>query len=755
MINVSTPLKAILNPPSRLEGFPGEIVTLHVSLINQGERGAVIEVFIAPIAPTPEQWCPSAKQRVALDPQQGCEVSLQFDLPVDALPGSYPYTVVVDAPEHYPEDTPIQYPGQLEISTKDRSVVRLEAPSFSLSPATSPEQPLLIQPGQPQQLVVKVNNRTRRVDRFRLNCLDLNEDWYTVQYPRTDLRAIGILSDANSLELNPGAQGDIIVKFHYPLDIPAGLYSPTLQLLSNNTPEQVLLDLVYVEVKPKLQLGVELETILGKVSHRPGQYRLKLTNQGNSIRELAVEAHSRDEREWCNYVCDPSSVRLLINETAEISLKVYPQRKWWRRPLFGQGLQLPFQVELRDLQALPTPEKLPTGLLVWKARPWWQFLLLLLAGLGTLSGIGFLIWLAFFKPPPPPIVVEFNSDSSRYIEGDRVRLSWSIENADEVAQIVVTSTKDRTANKPQAYDLRQKLPTELGRFCQRSDRILTCTNIDTGARLPGNYTFQIQVKPKSTKQSIQQQLNVEVQPKPLPQVASFVSKQSQLEKEKPLTLSWQLKNFSQLDQLQVMGQLKGGIPTPLKTYNFKQQIPPELMKQCQPPVNETLTCSNVNLELPAKPGEYAISLQPVSTSSQKSSPSKPIQVQVKASPPKILAFTLNGVSWQTNPSFFLKSGQVVDLKWQVQGDDVKVKLEPLGDVPASASMRLKATEGLSQITLTAQNEQGQSVQQAFLIQVNTPQPAQMPAQKQTNPLGAGFRVIPGEPKLQPLRRFTP
>jgi hypothetical protein len=729
MLNLLTPLKVMLNPPSRLESIPGESIALHVSLINQGEQGAVIDVFMDRMTQPLAQWCPSPRKRVALDPQQGCEVSFQFDIPTDALPGTYPYTVVVDAPEHYPEETPMHYQGQLEVLVQEQSVKRLDGPSFSLRPTTSPSKPLLIQADQPQKLFVKVDNRSSRVDRFRLVCLDLDEKWVTVQYPLTALSELGVVSNADGLELNPGTQGEITVEFHYPMDMPAGQYSPTLQLLSDNLREQVFLDLVYLEVKPKLHLNVELETILGRVRHTPGQYRLTLTNHGNSIRELAVSASSLDETDGCEYVCNPSSVNLLIGETAAISLTVHPKQKW-RRPLFGFGVELPFQINLQDLQALPTPEKLPMGMLIWKARPWWQILLWLLAGVGALTGLGFLIWFVFLKPAPPLILEEFKPDSATYTEGGRVRLNWTIANADQLNQLVVSSTQEQTASKPQVYDFQKGLPTELSRFCQMSDRRLTCTNVDTGARLAGKYSFQLQLQAKSAKESIQQDLNVVIQPKPLPQVVSIGSRQSQLEKGKSLILGWNIKNFSQLGQLQVMGQLKEGKPTLLKTYNFQKQIPSELTKHCSPPVNETLICSNVDIGLPTKAGNYAISLQPISSESQKPSPpSKPIQVQVKATPTKILAFTLNGQSSEANPSLFLKAGQVVTLNWQVQGDDVKVKLEPLGDVSASGSRTLKATTGLSQVTLTAEAE-GQSVKRAFLIQVDTPKPPQKP----TNPV---------------------
>ncbi|GJD19217.1 hypothetical protein RIVM261_041730 [Rivularia sp. IAM M-261] len=55
------------------------------------------------------------------------------------------------------------------------------------------------------------------------------------------------------------------------------------------------------------------------------------------------------------------------------------------------------------------------------------------------------------------------------------------------------------------------------------------------------------------------------------------------------------------------------------------------------------------------------------------------------------------------------------LKWRVQGDNVKVKLKPLGDVPVSGSRTFKATTNLSQIILTAETEQGQSGKRAFLL----------------------------------------
>jgi hypothetical protein len=728
MFNLLTPLKVLLNPPTQIQGAPGERVLLHVSLINQGSRGAVIDVFLDPAAQLLWQWCVSPRQQIALDPQQACEVDLAFEIPLSALPGVYPCIVVVDAPDHYPEETPLHCPCKLEIVAAEQSVERLETPTFSLSPVTSPNQPFLIEANKPHKLSITVHNYSTRVDRFRLACPDLDEQWYTVQYLSTDLAEMGVVNQADGLELNPGTQGEIWMDLHYPIDMPAGLYSPTIQLLSDNTPEQVYLDLVYLEVKPEYCLDADLETILGKARHGPGKYRLKLKNDSNLIRELAIGASGRDEVEWCRYDCEPNSVTMLIGGTAEVSLTVHPLQKW-RRPFIGFGRELPFQIDIVDLRALPLPDPLPTGLFVWKARPWWHFMLMLAAGIGSIFIIGLLIWFFFFKPSPPPLLSDYQPDSSTYTEGDRIRLNWTIANADQLTQLMLTTSREQTASSPQVYDLRKGIPSELSQYCQLRDRNLSCTNVNTGARLAGKYNFQLQLTAKSAKQMIQKDLNVEIKPKPLPQVVKLGSRQSQIDKDQQLALGWSIANVSQLDQLQIIAQSKGkgDQPIQLKTYDFTTQLPSTLTKYCQPAINETLTCSNVEIKLPSQPGDYEIGLRTVSKNGQTQTPqSKPIQVKVKAAPLKLLKFTLNGKNSTQTPSVFLSVGQRIDLRWQISGDNVKVQIEPLGDVPSGGFKSLKATTGLSKIMLIAQAEGEQSIKQAFLVQVDTPQSPQNP-----------------------------
>ena len=721
MFATQTPLKVILNPPGIQEGFPGETLELRVIIINQGDKGAAINVFLDQISQTLSHWCPASQERLALDPQQSGEVIFRFNVPFEALPGTYDYTLVVDSPEHYFEDTPIQYPLQLKVLIKERTVTRFHDPTFTLTPATNPDRPLQIQPGQPLQLLVTVNNRFDRVDRFRLTCVDLDEKEFTVKYATDNFEGTGLILTADALELNPGQQGQIIFELHLPHDTPAGHYSPTLQLKSANAPDLVLLDLVYLQVPANYQLDVELATLLGKVSHKPGKYRLRLTNRGNLLRELKIAAKSQDEDELCHYTCQPSPVRLLIGKAMDINLTVMPTT-WWRRPFFGSGLQIPFQLELEDLHGLPVPEQLPQGMLLWKARPWWQFLLLLLGTLGLLSGLGFAIWLLFFKPVPPPELANFSTDSSAYTEGGRVRLNWTINHADRLALLTLTTTKDAVPNEPQRFDFRQGIPQDLAQFCQLQNSVLNCNNFDTGARVAGKYTFNLQLQPRRSDKTIEQVLNVAIKPKPLPQVVSFSSNQARYQQSDRLLLNWKLKNFSQMTQLVAIGKSDNGIAIAPTIFNFQGQIPQNLRLNCTRSGNDELACNKVEVKLPLTPGGYTLQLDPTSNSQQQPQPSEAIKIQVLATAPKIVSFTLNGKTTQQSPTVFLKEGQTITLKWQVKGNDVNVTLDPFGNVATSGSSTLKATTNLSQIALTATNNQGQSVKQAFLVQVQSPLP---------------------------------
>ena len=73
MFATQTPLKVILNPVDAQAGFPGETLELHVIVINQGDRGAAINIFLDRVSQTLSQWCPNTQTRLALDPQRRAE----------------------------------------------------------------------------------------------------------------------------------------------------------------------------------------------------------------------------------------------------------------------------------------------------------------------------------------------------------------------------------------------------------------------------------------------------------------------------------------------------------------------------------------------------------------------------------------------------------------------------------------------------------------------------------------------------------
>ena len=110
-----SPVALILNPSAMQQSVaPGSALELYVTVSNQGPQSAVIDLFIDEASQTLRQWCETPRERLALGPQQSSEVVFRFQIPVQAFPGIYDYVLVVDAPQHYPEDTPIQRPRQIQ-----------------------------------------------------------------------------------------------------------------------------------------------------------------------------------------------------------------------------------------------------------------------------------------------------------------------------------------------------------------------------------------------------------------------------------------------------------------------------------------------------------------------------------------------------------------------------------------------------------------------------------------------------------------
>ena len=750
------PLAVIPNPSGTHTVMAGSSFELCVTVSNKGNQSALIDIYIDEVSQLLRQWCDSPYERIALSPNSTSEVVFQFQVPPQTLPGNYTYLLVVDAPQHYPEDTPIRYSQRLQILPAIEDVVRDNDATFTVSPASSSRGPIAIQPGQLLQVSVLVDNRSNRVDRFWLSCSDLEDSWWGVRYPE-GLQLPGLVTTGDGLDLNPGAKGEILLFLNPPLNAVAGNYFATLRLQSANNPDFVLLDVVYLQILPVYLLNVELRTLLGRVRRLPGVFEVRLTNDGNTARELVVYATSLDEEELCTYTLEPTQVRVLPRSDANVALQVKPT-KWWCRPLYGRGRIINFAVGLEDPQQLPLPKDLPQGTLVWEARPWWQFLLLLLTGLCTLGAIAFLIWWLFFRPPAPPKIIGFSSDNSAYKEADEdfIRLNWEIRNPRQIQSLLVTAQPSNGAAsvQPMSYDFSKGIPDGLKNFCIiRAE--LVCKNVRTEARKAGDYVFELKVFSKRAKDVAADSSKtdiVKVQPldpskiqefsstKPVYQEASILKPLPDVKSQKSGTtptiedsilLNWKIIKPDQIKELKLIGRAPdGSVNSELKRYDFSQGIPQQLKDFCQ--LEEELTCKNVPTEA-RKPGDYVFELTvvPQKESGEPSISAKTdtIKIQPNLVPLKIVYLKVNG---QDAPTKYLvpinpdKPIKVVSLSWQVEGGkDLKVELLPApGTVPSVGAISYPLSQQPSSQTLTlkATNAAAQEITKSVTLETLNPTP---------------------------------
>jgi hypothetical protein len=531
---IGGPFGIILNPSGDIVAMAGGTCTLSVTLINEGGSTPLVNVMIDETSQPVRQWCLNPEQRLALGDRQSSEVIFTIQLPLNIAPGYYDYVLVIDAPDHYPENTPILIDGRIQVQPYVQEVHLASDPTFLIQPSTSAIQPVPLQPGQSLDVLVVVQNRSDRVDRFRLVCPDLDPAWYEIEY-EDGVSVGGIITSETSLELNPNDQGEIRLIITPPLDTKAGVYAPTIYIRSANQPDLALLDVIYFRVLPVYLLTTELVVIVGNISKLNGQYVLFLSNEGNTDRTIRTQISSVKDEAVCTFTVSPEQVFLPPGGSAAIALEVEPKYRW-KQPFYGRVID--FTLELEDLNQHPLLNDRFAGTLVWDGRPWWQFLLVILTGLGLLGILIFAIWLMLPRPPRSPEILDFYPQRNYYSEADNkaVRLNWQIANPERLMTIQVegASPDGLILSRAVTYDFTAGIPEALTDYCTLQE-VLLCANVPTDARKAGDYIFELTATPipqqrrsllsriwRTTLQAAKEQTSVvRVTGIPIPRVTQF------------------------------------------------------------------------------------------------------------------------------------------------------------------------------------------------------------------------------------------
>ncbi|HLO88311.1 MAG TPA: hypothetical protein VK203_25360 [Nostocaceae cyanobacterium] len=748
-----SPLAVIYNPSGDLAVKTNSKFEIFVTVTNKGAESALIDVYIDELSHQLIQWCDAPRQRLALGPNSSGEVLFEFIVPATALPNIYNYVIVVDAPQHYPEHTPIRHTAKVQVIPEIETVVRASDPTFVLLPPTSSRSPAQIPPGGSLQVSVNVYNRSDRVDKFRLSCSDIDPTWLSIRYPE-GLETLGLIVPNMGLELNPGERGEIYLLLNPPYGIDAGLYYPTIRLHSANNPDLVLLDVVYLEVMPIYMLNIEVLTIVGRVKRKAGIFEVKLANNGNTTREIVCNALATEEEKLCTYKTSQPVLRVLPGERANTQITVKPD-KWWKRPLFGSGKLINFRIQLEDQQKLPLPNSTYPGTLIWEARPWWQFLLLFITFVGIVGTIIFLIWWAL-RPSRSPRIELFKASDSIYEQanGDFIRLNWNIRYTKYLYSITIEPGEEAEGVQPRSYIFNGRVPDELKPFC-RMGETLVCTNVPTEARKAGNYKFLMKAFiPDRPELEIDKRVTSEIRinPVPPPKVLEFASAQNAYQEARPslqnpntigpdvVRLNWRVTDIDKIREVRITGRSpEGDITSPPQSYGFIQGLPKTLEKFCKTTNNSQLICKNV----PANnrgAGDYTFEMQ-VFTRTDTDKPSVALKtdvIKVQPQPSRIVDFKLNGANPLPKYSIPLIPGKKfapITISWKVEGSkNIKVELLPApGSVPVEGAIAYPISDQPKSETITLQvtSPTGEKVTRSVTIDTILLPPVEKPSDNNT------------------------
>ena len=747
------PLSVLLSPSGQYAVEAGESFDISLTLHNQGGRGAVIDVYIDETSQVFCQWCLNPYERLALEVGNSCEVRFKVTIPVQTLPGAYDYLIVVDAPDHYPEDTPLRYAATVQVLPPVKAAVNLNDATFALRPETRSDQPAALEPATPLDVQVVVHNRSDRVDQFRLEITDLPGSWHRVIYPE-GLGELGLILDSDHLALNPGAKGRIQIVITAPVTVLAGRYLATVRLYSANAPDLVLMDVLYLEVPSVYDLTVRPEAIIRKVKRQAALFHLHITNAGNTARDITLQAQEDREDPLFTYRIQPSQLRVPSMTTAQATLTANPAHLG-RRAWIGRGRSVTFRLVVDDHHALPLPEA-TTAELLWERRPWWHLALIILLGAGIVSAIAAILWQLFIRPPTPPKVTEFDSAAPTYYQqqNDFVRLNWRIENPKHIQALELRSQagEGAIATQPVTYDLSEGLPRELSQHCVL-ERTLSCSNVLTSARQPGSYQFTLTVLPKvdQAEPVTAQTVAIAILPTPPPEILTFAATQprywesldpSVLTADTPSSdqapnaaaLNWRITFAGPLSHLTLVGRLADGSPLASpQQYDLSEGLPDPLQDACTLTATE-LTCRNLPTRARAV-GTYVFELSVfVPDSSEPAAIAKTDPIQIVPMPVRIETFTVNGepapAKYQVQEPSDADAAQTstspntVELAWRIVGGPyTRVEILPTpGSVPLVGNLAYPLTENAQEVvTLQVTSVRGEHITRSVTLDTVRPE----------------------------------
>ncbi len=776
MAKVGFPLGIIRNPSSEIAVVAGESCTLSVTIANEGNQSAIIDLIINDDTDRlVRQWCISPQTLIALHPQQRREVIFKFQIPFDTRSQLYDYTLKVDSPRQYRDVLPIFYSGKIRVLPPVEQTREAKDPIVTIQPSSQSDAPIIVQGGELIPLQVIVQNRSDQVDRFYLTCSDLDLDWFKVIYPEKVIEG-GIITYTDGLELNPQQTGEIQLNITVPVNTLARLYSPTVSLFSANRGESMdLLALIHIQVEPVYQLEMNFLTQVGTVSDNLGWYEIRCQNSGNTFREVNLKIIDSDGEHLCQYILEREDVKLLPQEKIVVNLQVEPPPSW-RRPFSGRIFN--FVVEIEDNFGLPLTVSQFPGTLFWKPRPWWHLFVLILLVFALLAGLIGLGWWLLTRPKPQPKIVQFTPQSTVYqaINNEVIHLNWEITEPQQIATIKLEglSPDGQVISQPVTYDFSQGIPEPLRDFCSPG-ATLSCVNVPTDGFKAGDYRFQIAITSKGNPSQPLPPLNsdlISILPIPEPTLESFTPGNPSYEEgvSGGVKLNWKINNFQQLNRLCLsvhstnpQQKIKANIPARVydeldsmeasqvcqsiqdekgniwltdldkqilvKLWAVPHSIPSLLQSYCQ--VNQAqLVCYDVPTPV-NQTGKYIFQLtlisQYIPPHSLITKQTEPIEIKPQPIPVEIVQFYLNGQPTPPTYRVNLQQQSSLTFAWKVQGDEtLKVELLPApGNVPRSGQLvyELSTEPKTETITLQASDNRGQKQSRSVIVETFLPSPA--------------------------------